>query len=81
MQILAQNGHPQFCVKIHPIEKHNQAYQKQTRFGQRFFNYSLLDIEKCSKENENVLPKAQLHTLYPASLELRDHTHLFWRKC
>ena len=38
-EILTQNGHPQFCVKIHPIEKHNQTYPQTkpvwstTKFG------------------------------------------------
>ena len=33
-EILTQNGHHQFCVKIHQIEKHNQTYPKYKQFGQ-----------------------------------------------
>ena len=47
--ILTQNGDHLFCVKIRNVEKHNQTYQNKTRFGQRFFNSTLLDKETPEK--------------------------------
>ena len=58
---------PAICVKIHPIEENNQTYKRQTRFRQRFFKYSLLDIEKCSKEKRKRSSNLKGTTAYTLS--------------
>ena len=67
--ILTQNGHNQFCVKIHRVEKHNQTYQQKNTVWSTFLQSNTAwQVNSCKEKLFKRTPQCFKNRLYPTVL-------------